>query len=106
MKVFQILNEFCHWDATQLYPTLADIPADAYPAEVVFVQTPDYVFEGWGYDAQAEGDERFIQPIPPEGWIYDPGTGTFYPEDTEPTEPNPIDAALEEMGVQVYEAAE
>lgn len=40
------------------------------------VNAPDYVFVGWGYDARKTGDERFIKPRPPEGWVYDPETGT------------------------------
>ena len=36
------------------------------------------MFEGWGYNPEAEGEARFIKPIPPEGWLYDETTGTFY----------------------------
>lgn len=86
MKVFQILNGFVHWDASALY-TSAEEASRYYAPDVEFVEAPDYVFESWGYDAAAEGDARFIQPTPPEGWLYDAGTGTFYPEgETAPSE--------------------
>ena len=79
MKTFQILRGFCHWDATRKYPNVKDTEGKYAPG-IVFVEAPDYVREGWGYDGTKEGDERFIQPTPPEGWLYDLETGTFYPE--------------------------
>lgn len=95
MKVFQIFDGFCHWDATLQHPTLQSTEGQ-YAQDIIFAEAPDYVFEGWGYDAAAEGDARFIQPTPPEGWLYDPETGTFYREsepepdpEPEPTEPVP-----------------
>lgn len=85
MKIFQIFMGFCHWDATRKHPTLESTKG-LYAPDIVFVEAPDYVFEGWGYDPDAEGDARFVQPTPPEGWLYDPETGTFYPEtDTAPS---------------------
>ena len=81
-KVFQILNNFCHWDATAKHPTLADT-VGRYAPDILFVEAPDYVFEGWGFDEEETGDARFIQPEPPEGWAYDEATGTFYPTDPE-----------------------
>ena len=79
MKIFQILDSICHWDATKKHPTLESTKGK-YTADILFVEAPDYVFEGWGYDAESEGDARFIKPTPPDGWIYDDETGTFYPE--------------------------
>lgn len=90
MKVFQILNGFCHWDATTVAPSTEEI-YKLYSKDLLFVDAPDYVFPGWGYDDTLSGDERFIQPIPPEGWLYDPETGTFYPEDYEPGEDGELD---------------
>lgn len=49
-----------------------------------FVEAPDYVFGTWGYDETQEGDERFIRPLPPEGYVYDEKTGDFYEEDLIP----------------------
>ncbi|HOR13608.1 MAG TPA: hypothetical protein PKX46_06740 [Clostridia bacterium] len=85
MKIFQILNSICHWDATGKHPTIESTQG-LYAPDIVFIEAPDYVFEGWGYDAEAEGDERFIQPTPPEHWLYDPETGTFYPDPDNPAE--------------------
>jgi hypothetical protein len=82
MKIIQILNSFCHWDATPQFPTLQDTEG-RFASNIIFVEAPDYVFEGWGYDETAEGDARFIQPQAPEGFIYDERTGTFYPENEE-----------------------
>lgn len=81
MKVFQIEAEICHWDATRQFPTV-ESTIGYFPPSLVFVEAPDYVFEGWGYV-----DGEFIKPTPPEGWLYDENTGTFYPEGYEPEEP-------------------
>ncbi len=91
MKVFKIRNNIVHWDATSVFPTVAST-VGRFPPSDIFVEAPDNVFEGWGFDPTAEGDARFIQPTPPDGWLYDAETGTFYPEgelpsaaETEPT---------------------
>lgn len=86
MKIFQIFNHFCHFDATPIHPTLADT-VGKYAPDIYFVEAPDYVFEGWGFDETAEGDERFIKPTPPEGWYYDDETGAF--KEINPPEPAP-----------------
>ena len=80
MKVFQIKSGFCFNDASRKFNKAAGT-IGKFPPDVLFVDAPDYVFEGWGYDAEAEGDARFIQPTPPEGWVYDTETGTFYQEE-------------------------
>lgn len=82
MKIFQILDGFCHWDATSKHPTL-DSTIGLYAPDIIFVEAPDKVHEGWGYDETKTGDDRFIQPEPPEGWAYDESSGTFYPIDQE-----------------------
>lgn len=74
MKVFQIEANVCYWDATRQFPSV-ESTIGFFPPELLFVEAPDYVFEGWGYV-----DGEFIEPIPPEGWLYDADTGTFYPE--------------------------
>ena len=83
MKIFQILNGICHWDATETVQTL-DEAAARFSPEMQFAAAPDTVFEGWGFDGTAEGDARFVKPIPPEGWLYDDATGTFYREGDTP----------------------
>lgn len=80
MKIMQILGGFCHWDASGVVDSLRAC-AERFAPDMVFVEAPDYVFEGWGYDPDAEGDARFIEPNPPEGWLYDKDTGTFYHPD-------------------------
>lgn len=77
MKLFQIFNNMCYYDMTRLYSSLEEAQAH-YPSDAVIVETPDYVFESWGYDDTKTGDERFIKPIVPEGWEYSEETGTFY----------------------------
>ncbi|HWR56678.1 MAG TPA: hypothetical protein VN462_09220 [Negativicutes bacterium] len=79
MKLFQIFHGMCYWDATAQHSTLASTEG-LYAQDIRFAEAPDYVYEGWGYDETAEGDARFIQPTPPEGWLYDGETGTFYPD--------------------------
>lgn len=79
MKVFQILNNICYYDMTPIHPTIEDT-VGKYASNIIIVEAPDYVFEGWGYDEDKYGDARFIKPTPPYGWLYDDATGTFYPE--------------------------
>ena len=83
MKIFQIYLGFCHWDATKKHPTIESTQG-RYSPETLFVEAPDYVFEGWGYNPEETGDARFIQPEAPEGWIYHAESGTFYEEGFEP----------------------
>ena len=128
MKIFQIFTShnddllFCHWDATAKFPTL-ESTTGKFPPDVLFVEAPDYVFEGWGFDPSAEGDARFIKPeLPepsewttPEGekrqWMYDDATGTFYiadengdPVENVSAEVADMQAALELLGVQPAES--
>lgn len=87
MKIFQIFGGFCHWDATNTVKSMAGT-VGRYAPDIVFVEAPDYVFEGWGYDDTQAGDARFVQPVPPEGFLYDPETGTFYKDKDEPGTPD------------------
>ena len=105
MKLFQIYKGLCYRDVTTEHPTLQST-VGCYPPSVLFVETPDYVFQDWGYDDTQEGDARFIEPIPPEGWLYDPETGTFYenPDYTPPvSETEDMLAALTLLGVEPEE---
>lgn len=80
-KVFQVEANICYWDASRQFPTV-DSTIGYFPPNLLFVEAPDYVFEGWGYV-----DGEFIKPTPPDGWLYDENTGTFYPEnETAPSE--------------------
>lgn len=78
MKLFIVFNYQCYNDITKKYRDLEDAKKH-YDDKTVIVEAPDYVFENWGFDATKIGDERFIQPIPPDGWLYDHDTGTYYP---------------------------
>lgn len=97
MKVFQIVGGFCFHDATKEFNSAAEAQR-CFPPDVLFVDAPDNVFEGWGY----EGGE-FIQPQAPEGWVYDERTGTFYPVDNPPPAPEP---SLSDRVTAVEEAVE
>lgn len=92
MKIFQIKDGFCYWDATFQHPTLSSTQG-LYAPDIIFIEAPDYVREGWGFDSDQDGDARFIKPKPPEGWIYDDITGTYHPEGEMifPSEPDVID---------------
>ncbi len=80
MKIMQILDGFCYYDATETARThdLSGLEG------ITLVEAPDYVFPGWGFDETREGDARFIKPTQPEGWLYDEKTGTFYQEGYQP----------------------
>ena len=97
MKIFQTKNGFMYKDISNLQDQFGvlNIP------ELYAVETPDYVFEGWGYDESAEGDARFIQPEAPAGWLYDEATGTFYQEGT----PKPGTAPTADERLAALEAA-
>lgn len=79
MKIFQIKDGFCYCDLTPKHQTIENT-YNRYPKDILIVEAPDWVFEGFGYNYLAEGDERFVKPTPPEGFLYDEGTGTFYHE--------------------------
>lgn len=63
MKIFQVLDGKCHWNATDKHPTLESTNG-RYSSEIVFVEAPDVVCEGWLFDDTKIGDERFT---PQEG---------------------------------------
>lgn len=86
MAIFQIVNGKCHWRTPF---TSLDEVKDRFPPDCIFVDAPDYVNEQWGYDETEIGDDRFIKPVPPEGWVYDDETGQMMPEDM-------LEQALEE----------
>lgn len=74
MKRFIVIGNSCALDISPGTPHAGKVPPDN---GFVVVDAPDYVFEGWGYDARKTGDARFIKPFPPEGWVYDPISGTI-----------------------------
>lgn len=94
MKIFQILDGICYWDATAVHPML-ESTVGRYPPDVLFVEAPDYVFENWGFDGTKAGYAKFIQPTAPAGWKYNTETGNF--ELINPPEPSeePVDPITE-----------
>ena len=102
MKIFQIISALCWWDATSTVHTI-DEAREMFPPDCLFVEAPDYVFEGWGFDEHADGDARFIRPEAPEGYLYDEATGTFYPADA-PSESEQLAATVEAMRAMLAEA--
>lgn len=101
-KVFQILNGFCYCDMTPQFPDIYSTKGRFAP-DVHIIETPDFVQEGWGYDETKEGNERFIQPTPPEGWLYDPHTNVFYPEDENPPSPLTPEERIAALEAQLAE---
>ena len=79
MKIMQIVSGFCYHDCTKEFPTIQST-IGKFPPDLLFVEAPDYVFEGWGYNENETGDARFIKPEVPEGYVYDEETGTYYSE--------------------------
>lgn len=90
MKIVQIIGNRVHWDATPVHPTWESLDGK-YAPNIIFVQAPDYVFEGWGFDWTKTGNDRFVMPEVPEGFEYDPATGTFYDPNDINGEGVPID---------------
>ena len=75
MKIFQVVNGYCHWCTP--YTSMAE--TEGYPPDCYFVEAPDYVGEQWIFDDTKEGDERFVAPPAPEGWMYDEETHSYFP---------------------------
>lgn len=77
-KVIQIVNDNCAWVTP--FENVG-VTVGMYPSDCLFVEAPDYVFEGWGYITQDDdgnyvsGDDRFVKPVAPEGCVYDDDTG-------------------------------
>lgn len=70
-KIFQIVNGRCHWQTP--FKSLEE--TKNFPADCIFVEAPDHVNEQWGFDETEIGDDRFIKPEVPEGFIYDDESG-------------------------------
>ena len=99
MKVFQIVDGICRYDATALYPNAAEA-AKHYSPDTVWVDAPDHVFEGWGYHETQEGNRIFTKPTPPKGWEYDPDTGRLLPSG-QPTPEDDINAMLVDLELRL-----
>lgn len=93
MKIVQIREGFVHWDATRDVQNL-EYASNHYASNIEFVEAPDYVFEGWSVERGDDGKIKFLQPVPPEGWLYDPNTGTFYEVGSKPFSQSDIHRSL------------
>lgn len=80
-KVFQIVEERCHWHTP--FATAEEARA-IYPPDCEFVEAPDWVQEQWDFDRSKEGDDRFVHPEPPEGWIWDDNDHCLYSKEDLP----------------------
>lgn len=58
MKIFQIVNNICHWQTP--YKSLKETDG-LYAPDIIFVETPDYVEEGYIYE-----NGEFSEPKEPE----------------------------------------
>lgn len=68
-KVFLIVDNHCQREYPE-YENAYDASKNFAP-NMLFVDAPDYVWPGWGFDPDKEDDERFVRPELEEGWIYD-----------------------------------
>ena len=81
MKVFEIAYGHVHRDVSSRFST-AQKASKHFAPNIVFVDAPDNVFPGWGYNPNAVGNARFIKPEVGEGQEYNPETGEVWdPED-------------------------
>lgn len=79
MKVMEILNNTVHRE----YPEYesAEEARKHFAPNIVFVDAPDTVWEGYGFDPSKQGDARFIRPLLNEGWEYDESGLPWNPEE-------------------------
>lgn len=78
MKVVEIVNNRVHRE----YPEFATVD-DAYKKHsksLLFVECPDNIQPGFGYDGTKQGNDRFIRPQLSEGWEYDDNGYPWNPE--------------------------
>lgn len=82
MKLFDVVDNEIHAEYTGMYEN-AEEASKHYAPNIVFVDAPNWVFPGFGFDPSKNGDDRFIEPTTDTpGWVYD-GNGTFWnPEQT------------------------
>ena len=83
-KVFDVMDNRLH----HYYPEYSSVEdtIGLYADNIVFVEAPDWCYEGYGYLPEAEGDDRFIRPMLPEGWVYDQYGNPTNPESFRETE--------------------
>lgn len=77
-KVVEIVNGRVHRE----YPrfSTAEEAYSVYAPNLIFVDAPDNVWPGFGFDPDRAGDARFIRPPLSEGWVYDENNHPWNPE--------------------------
>lgn len=76
--IVQIINNRVFWITDM--KTL-DQAMEIYPPDVLFVDAPGYVTTDWGYDPSKEGDERFTEPVAPDGFYFDREANVMWPNE-------------------------
>lgn len=78
MKIVEIVDGKVHRE----YPELHSLEEayQTYAKTLTFVECPDNVFPGFGFDSSKQGADRFIRPILEDGWEYDEGGHPWNPE--------------------------
>lgn len=90
-KVVEIVNNTVH----RVYPEFR-VSSDAYKVfakNILFVDAPDTVWPGYGYDSNKTGDDRFIRPELNEGWVYNEMGQPWNPEAQRSAERESLHAA-------------
>ena len=78
MKVVEIVNKRVHREYWE-YQT-AEEAQKHFAQNIHFENAPDWVWEGYGFDASKTGDDRFIRPALSEGWVYNEDGLPWNPE--------------------------
>ena len=98
MKVFEIVNGVCFRE----YPEYANASEASkfFAPNIQFVDAPDDVWEGFGFDGSKKGDSRFIRPELSDGWVYDENGNPWNPEEHRATERKGLHAATTDDTMQ------
>ena len=99
-KIFEIVNDRVHKEYPQ-YDTVSEA-YDHYSRDLTFVEAPDNVWVGFGFDSSKVGDERFIRPELSEGWVYDEMNRPWNPEATRSSERKQLHSETTDDTMQAY----
>ena len=90
MKVMEILNGVCHRE----YPEYKDATEARkfFSDSIHFVDAPNWVWPGYGYNPNNFGDKRFLRPELGEGWVYDDDGHPWNPEQSRSSERSALHA--------------
>lgn len=86
MKVLEIVENRVARDYSSDYGSVEEAYR-YFSTDIEFVEAPDFVFPGWGYDRAQKGDARFLKPSVGVGLAYDDATGSVWnPEEVQSME--------------------